>query len=403
MHVTLLGYGTSYWDVFPDPCSGRELQVWGIARELAHRGHEVTLLKAGQENGLVTADGVDIISLANGEVKRSCLGVQDGAAISEALSFSRMAAESVKDLRPDVLCLHYGLSSYHLSDLDVPRSYTFHVADVMASARRVVLRRDFSRYPHEMFKSLVERKVAQSADRLVVLNGTMEKYVSQVLERPVQVIPCGVDESSLTDRGDHGYVLYAGRMEWNKNVGQLVKAYAALPASTRREHPLKLLGAGEDEIPLRDLVRRLGIENQVDLAPWANRERLASIVGSCSVLVLPSLVETFGIVLIEAMACGKPVLATDIPGPRDVVLPGETGYLVAPDRVGDMTDRLQVLLEDPLLRRKLGEKGRSEVEARYTFQSIGDSYEKLLKGIIREGTRSVHLASSGPLETAPAR
>ena len=171
----------------------------------------------------------------------------------------------------------------------------------MFSARRDFLQGDFAHYPHTVFNSLMERRSAKRADGLVVLNQKMSDYIHQAWGRPAQVIPCGVDEERFTDLGDERYVVYVGRLDRNKNLEHLVEAYAALPASVRREHGLKLVGSGGNESALRALVLRRGLDDRVEFVPWAGRERVASIIGSCSVLVLPSLVETFGIVLIEAM------------------------------------------------------------------------------------------------------
>jgi glycosyltransferase involved in cell wall biosynthesis len=403
MHVAMLGYGTIDWDVFPEPCSGRELQVWGIARELARRGHDVTLVKAGDRNGMTTVDGVDIVSLKGSSMRSATQGFQNGAMMNEALSFSKRAAGYLKDLRPDALCLHYGLSSRYLAELAIPRSYTFHVADVMFSARRGVLWRDFVHYPHTIYTALLEQRSAEPANRLVALNEHMGSYLRQAWRRPVRVIPCGVDETTFRGRGDDRYVLFAGRIEWNKNVKHLIEAYAALPPRVRDEYQLKLVGSGGEESAVRELTERLGLVHRVEFIPWAARDRMASIIGSCSVLVLPSLVETFGIVLIEAMACGKPVLASDIPGPRNIVSPGYNGMLARPEDVGDLSRKLLHLLEDPEMRRRMGERGRTEVEARYTFRAVGGMYENILKEVVRETSKPAPLTGSPSEEAASVR
>lgn len=403
MQVTMLGYGTSFWDAFPNPCSGREIQIWGIARELARRGHEVTLVKAGEADGTTTVDGVDVVSLRHGQARTAFQNFQDGSLMSEALSFSRKASSYLEGVRPDVLCLHYGISSSHLESPSIPRSYTLHVADVMFSARRDFLQGDFAHYPHTVFNSLMERRSAKRADGLVVLNQKMSDYIHQAWRRPAQVIPCGVDEERFTDLGDDRYIVYAGRLDRNKNAEHLVEAYAALPASVRREYGLKIVGSGENEGVLRALVLRRGLGDRVEFVPWAGRERVASIIGSCSILVLPSLVETFGIVLIEAMACSKPVLAYDISGPQDIVTPGENGCLARPENVMDLSRKLLHLLQDPGLRKRMGARGRAEVETRFTFGSVGGKYEALLKGLVREAVEPVPVPPSASSEAASVK
>jgi glycosyltransferase involved in cell wall biosynthesis len=403
MHVAILGYGSSFWDRFPGPSSGREVQVWGIAKELARRKHEVTLVKAGESDGMIAADGVDIFSLENGPVKFSFRDADDSSLIGEGISFSRKTSGLLDKLGPDVLCLHYGLSGLYPAGLSIPYSFTFHVADTMFSARRELLHRDFAHYPRAMCSALMERRSAERASRWLVLNEHMAQYTRRVLGRPSQVVPCGVDETAFHNLGDDGGVLYVGRLDRNKNVEHLVRAYAALPPDLRREHRLKLLGSGSQESSIRYLVRSMGLEEQVDMIPWTGRVGTASIMGLCSVLVLPSYVETFGIVLIEAMACGKPIVASDIPGPRSIIRPGENGFLTRPESVSDLSGKLEQLLRDRGLRKRMGDRGRSDVEAKYTFRSIGGTYESVLKDLVGEAAGSEPLAAVTSFEAAPIR
>ncbi len=385
MHIALLGYGTPWWDVFPHPHTGRELQVWGIAEELSRRGHQVTLIKAGEEDSASVESGVEVITLRHGRSRSEFQGDQSAEMITEGLSFSRLASIKLREMRPDIMCLHYGLSSRYLTDLGIPYSYTFHVPDVMGRVRRTMLQKDFLRYPLVAFRTLMEQQSAARADSLITLNEDMRDYIHTMWKVPAYAIPCGINERGFRDHGDMGHILYAGRLDWNKNVETLVRAYALLPPACRSEHVLKLVGSGEREGAVRDLVRRLSLQGQVEIVPWTAREDLATIMGSCSVFVLPSHFETFGIVLIEAMACHKPVIASDIPGPRDCVRPGSNGFLVRPDDVRGLSVRLLRLLEDPVLRWDMGRKGRSLVETHYTFQAIGRRYEEVLRNILGEG------------------
>jgi len=80
--------------------------------------------------------------------------------------------------------------------------------------------------------------------------------------------------------------------------------------------------------------------------------------------------EAFGVVLLEAMACGKPVIASNLPGVRTVVSDGEDGMLVRPRDVDDLAEKMQMLLDDPQQRREMGERGRAKVEARYAWPRI---------------------------------
>ena len=102
-------------------------------------------------------------------------------------------------------------------------------------------------------------------------------------------------------------------------------------------------------------------------------------------MVLPSLaVESFGIVLIEAMACRKPVIAANLPGVRSVVTDSQDGFLVPPGDTAAMASRIRHLIDDPRLRDKMGASGRAKVEDRYAWAKIIPRlvrvYEEVLGG-----------------------
>jgi glycosyltransferase involved in cell wall biosynthesis len=86
--------------------------------------------------------------------------------------------------------------------------------------------------------------------------------------------------------------------------------------------------------------------------------------------------EAFGMVLIEAMACGKPVIASNLPGVRSVVNDGEDGLLVEPGNVADLAAKIRQLLDDPQRRQEMGKRGRAKVERKYAWDAIGAKLEQ---------------------------
>lgn len=370
--------------------------MWGIAQGLAERGHDVTLIIGGKKEEERRVNGVNILSLSSGDGDKGFQSDQTAKLICESLDFSRSAAEVIKEIKPDALCLHYGLSSRYLVGLDIPRTYTFHVADVVGPIRKDVLRWEPQNYPRTMFMALMEMMASSPADRLLALNSNMRDYLVRMWRRPVSTVPCGVDPARFEGVDDDGSILFAGRLDWNKNPELLVRAYSLLPDHIQRQHRLRIVGSGSLDHALRSRISRLGLSSHVDVIPWMEHERLSRIMSKCSLFVLPSFVETFGIVLIEAMACRKPVLATDIPGPRDIVIPGHNGFLVPPNNPIMLRDKLQLLLEDSNLRSEMGRNGRSDIETKYSFKAIAREYEMQLEGAIedRGGTSTPKL--NGP-------
>ncbi|PJF28452.1 MAG: hypothetical protein CUN53_00280 [Phototrophicales bacterium] len=110
---------------------------------------------------------------------------------------------------------------------------------------------------------------------------------------------------------------------------------------------------------------------------------LPAYYNAADVIALPSqLQESFGMILIEAMACGKPVIASRLPGVRTIVRDGEDGLLVAPNDVGALTAALRTLLTDSDQRAEMGRAGRRKVEARFSWDNITMRLEALYAEVI---------------------
>lgn len=198
----------------------------------------------------------------------------------------------------------------------------------------------------------------------------------------------GVDGSGLrtkyglkrTDR----VVLFVGaldRAHHFKGVGILLRALAHLPDIGTR---LLVLGDGNLRPRYQKQAVKLGLGDRVIFCGRVSDEELPAHYTFSDVLVLPSTTmgEAFGLVLLEAMACAKPVIASNLPGVRSVVSDGEDGLLAWPGDADDLAHKIQMLLDDPQRRREMGEHGRSKVEEKYAWPKITSKlvriYEELL-------------------------
>jgi glycosyltransferase involved in cell wall biosynthesis len=127
----------------------------------------------------------------------------------------------------------------------------------------------------------------------------------------------------------------------------------------------------------------------VEFVDEVTPETLATCYRACDVFALPSLEEGFGIVYLEAMAFGKPVLAAPLTAVPEVVLDGETGILVDPDREHALVTALVSLLGNPALRKRLGEAGRRRVVEHFSFDRLVERLDEVMFGNrLGEGRRS---------------
>jgi glycosyltransferase involved in cell wall biosynthesis len=195
----------------------------------------------------------------------------------------------------------------------------------------------------------------------------------------VTVVPHGVDvrlfqprpdaRAQLGIAADEETVVYAGRLSPEKNVGVLVRAVAEL-APRRPRLRLRVLGRGAAEDALRTLVGQLGVEGAVSFGGWVDRERLPLYYSAADLFALSSTSEPLGRVLLEAMACGAPVLASAVGGPLDVIEPGRTGLLLDPHDVAGWRSAIERALDDPAWRRQLGAAGLAEIQTRYAWPVV---------------------------------
>jgi len=221
-----------------------------------------------------------------------------------------------------------------------------------------------------------EARVIASAERLVAASVAERTYLVRHAgadpER-IAVVPCGVD-TELFAPGDPGearralglpdgpLVLYVGRLAPIKGLETLLDAIALLG---RRDRRVRLLIVGGEADEARDgheagLHARIAAHRIGDLVTFEGpqpQESLRTHYAAADVTVLPSHYESFGMVALEAMACGSPVVASRVGGLTTTVRDGVTGFLVPEGDVGALADRLETLLGDPDLRWRLGREG----------------------------------------------
>jgi glycosyltransferase involved in cell wall biosynthesis len=165
---------------------------------------------------------------------------------------------------------------------------------------------------------------------------------------------------------------YVGRFTAVKRVGLLVRAFARVQRETAGPVSLVLVGGHpgewEGEHPA-DAIEASGARN-VFLAGWHDHKALPSFLNASDAIVLPSVREQFGQVLVEGMACGLPAIAVDNHGPADIVDDGVTGWLVQPDDLESLAAALRAAAADPEERRRRGRNARASVAARYAWPNL---------------------------------
>ncbi len=185
------------------------------------------------------------------------------------------------------------------------------------------------------------------------------------------------------DLRDKQVILFVGALDkahFFKGVDVLVQAFAKVSTA---DAILMIVGEGDLKSDYQRLAEEMALSDKVLFSGNVLNWDLPQFYALADVLVLPSTgVETFGLVLVEAMACGKPVIASNLPGVRTVVDDGENGFLVPSGDVDLLAEKIQVLLGNREMRAAFGVHGRKKAETRYSSREIGRDLEKVYQEVL---------------------
>lgn len=246
------------------------------------------------------------------------------------------------------------------------------------------------------------RVVNRLADRVTAVAGAVRDHVHQTEGCPLEkivVIPNGVeanrfqwtasDQTKKEVLGSSSEEIAIGtiaRLVWYKGLEDLLKAATLIIG----RYPLVrffVVGDGPLRQPLEEKARALGLNGTVRFLGAV--PNASSLLPHFDVVVLPSLWEGMSNSLLEAMAAGKPVVATDVGGSSEVVIDGKTGFLVPPKAPEALADAVLHLLADPEMARNLGEAGRIRVKSEFTSEIMVARLEELYDSLLAaRGSRS---------------
>jgi D-inositol-3-phosphate glycosyltransferase len=311
--------------------------------------------------------------------------------------FARRLRESFRADPPDVVHGHFWMSGRAAlaaaRPLGIPVVQTFHALGVVK--RRHQGARDTS--PPTRLRE--EAAVARETDRIVA---TCSDEVFELVRmgadlRRVAVVPCGVDLQLFRPEGPRAprpaarfRLLVVSRLVERKGIGNVITAMAKLPQAelvVAGGPPAAELGADLEVRRLTALAGRLGVAGRVRLLGQVGRAELPALYRSADLVVCVPWYEPFGIVPLEAMACGVPVVATAVGGLVDTVVDGVTGVHVPPRQPWVVADAVAGLLADPERRAALGAAGARRARRRYGWDRIARStlevYAGLPAGVVR--------------------
>jgi glycosyltransferase involved in cell wall biosynthesis len=251
-----------------------------------------------------------------------------------------------------------------------------------------------------LYDELFGYKLLRDASKVIALNQVeAEQYKHMgVPEKKIAIIPNGIDLSEyaeLPPKGsfkkkfnipeDRKIILYLGRIHKIKGIDVLVKAYAHLKNEMNVNDAVLVVAGPDDGFlnEVKSLTYNLGIADSVLFTgPLYGRDKLEAFVDS-EVYVLPSRYETFPMTILEAYACGKPIVASRVGGLKDLVKNEETGLLFEPGNVEQLAKSIFNLLNDNGAAKEMGLKGKNYVRKNFTIEKVVKRLEKVYKEVIK--------------------
>jgi glycogen synthase len=400
---------TLSWEYPPRVVGGLGRHVSALTRSLAAQGHEVHVVTRDHPDAPAEehADGIHVVRVGEAPPVIPFTDL-----VPWVLAFNNR----VQSAAARILATH---------DVDVVHAHDWLVAHAAAGVKdafgvplvATVHATEYGRHqgylPGPMNKLIhqFEWWLTYEARRVITCSDYMREQVSTIFELPdgsegsapdkVDVIPNGVAvrdfalpdaevaafRAQLTPDG-RPLVLFAGRLEYEKGVQTVLHAVQHVEATLG---PVRVLvaGVGTYSQELRRLVGELGLGDRVSFTGFLEDHDLRLHYAAADVAVAPSIYEPFGLVAVEAMACGTPVVVGDTGGLREIVAGGH-GLSFPPQDERQLADRLIEVLTDRGLARELTVRGRERIQARYDWGAVATSTVDVLRRAIAEEARLHH-------------
>jgi glycosyltransferase involved in cell wall biosynthesis len=233
---------------------------------------------------------------------------------------------------------------------------------------------------------LHKRTIQKSTRIITVTNQVRNLYTEWVDEEKISTIPFGVDTEVFkpaqgNEQQEEFGILYAGSLYALKGVPFLIRAMAYVRRNKIKAN-LTIVGEGSQKGALTALAKTLQIEKHVKFVGFVPNSKMPMHYNRCDIFCFPTLGEPFGKAVVEAMACGKPVIATNVGGTAEIIQNGANGILVPPANSEAIAAEIARLINDAQERRRIGKRARETAVERFSWEKIAEKYHHLYSELL---------------------
>lgn len=356
---------------------GVEEHTRQVARHLRDQGVEVEVWTPdrGERLGMQNVDGIRVRYLPTPLPARTWPSL--ASMLLRAPGAAGAWLKAFRQFKPDIL---------HVQCFGPNGTYALALA---AAARRPLVISSHGETfmdDHDIFRrsALQRRALTVACGRADVVTGCSTMVAQDLQERfgagEVKVVPNGVvvepDTPRLPPSQAGPVVLAAGRLVHKKGFDLLIRAATALRPAVR----VQIVGDGPQRSELEEMCERLGVEDKIDFLGRRNSAEVQRLMAQADAVVVPSRVEAFGIVVLEAWASGTPLIATTRGGPADLVTDRVDGCLVDPEDTAQLAKTISRVLEDTESAGRMSAQGLQTVK-KFTWDRVVDDYRRLYESL----------------------
>jgi len=375
---------------------GMSVYIRELARELGRRGNSVDIYTRAHDPAddqiVGLGENARVIHLQVGEVEHMHKLVLYAHLTEMACSVENFRKSN--GLQYDLIHSHYWLSGWVGRRLqvwwDVPHITMFHTLGAVKNV--IAVGED-----EPELRLVSERELVSDCHKIIAATEREKKDLTRYYSatpHKISVVPCGVNlnlfrridkESVRQHLGFNGgkIVLFVGRVEPLKGIDRLLMAMPSL--DTERDLRLVVVGGDDDSQPekerLQSLARNLNIQDSVTFVGTVRQEDLPLYYSAADVCVIPSYYESFGLVALESLACGTPVVATRVGGMESVVRHGQNGYLVKDNAPVHLADTIAALLSKSDAGAESADSIRASV-GRFSWSNVAEAMVREYRAVL---------------------
>lgn len=364
-------------DHFPPSGGGVEVVIAEVAPRLAAAGHEVMVVTLSEpgDQGSGSYRGVLVE-----KVKGYRLNRLTGLEVRVSLEARRRMGDILARFSPHVVNAHHAfftttpIALATSRRLGIPSVLTLHIGDLdrFSGWRGLAAR---------TYEKLFANRLIDRADSVIAVSRAI---AAQVSSGKVTVVPNGVDldrfHPSPTPTRTPRKVLFVGRLIANKGPDTMLRAFAEV-ASAFPDSSLTMVGEGPMRRSLERLAYDLQLEDRVEFLGY--RPDVERAMRQSDIFVRPSLVEGMPLTILEAMASGLPVVASNLPGIEEVIANGESGLLVEPGSHAEVGAAILDLMRDHSLRNRVASRARFRIETAFSWDVTATRTEEALLNALK--------------------